>query len=294
MIFSRYSLFLLVTLGLLSGCVQQPQLIDRGDYFAQVVPNNPGQDNRVKFLVMHYTAVDDKESLKTLTSGNVSSHYLIPTKPNYVDGKPVVFALVSEDKRAWHAGLSQWGNSAGLNDGSIGIEIVNYGYNEQGTLREWLPYTAEQLSTITMMMKDIIQRYGIEPQNVVGHSDIAPQRKVDPGPLFPWAELAKQGIGAWPDDETVTFYLAGRAASEPVDIANFQTLLAKYGYQTPTTGILDPETQKVVSAFQMHFRPNDIKGIPDAQSEAILMALIDKYRTKWIQPSTEPIKHSDN
>ncbi|MCT6518305.1 MULTISPECIES: peptidoglycan recognition protein family protein [Enterobacterales] len=282
--FNRYSLGLLITLGLLSGCSQQPQLIDRGSYIAQVVPNNPGQDNRVKFLVMHYTAMDDEGSLKTLTSGNVSSHYLIPSKPELVDNKPVVYYLVSEDKRAWHAGLSQWGNSAGLNDGSIGIEIVNYGYEDQGKLRKWFPYTSEQISTIAVMMKDIIQRYGIEPQNVVGHSDIAPQRKVDPGPLFPWAELAKQGIGAWPDDDTVTFYLAGRESAEPVDIANFQTLLAKYGYQTPTSGVLDPETQKVVSAFQMHFRASDIKGIPDAQSEAILMALIDKYRTKWIQP----------
>ncbi|SUC01541.1 N-acetylmuramoyl-L-alanine amidase [Proteus vulgaris] len=281
---SRYYIGLLIAISLLTSCAKHPVLIDRGSYIAQVVPDNPGQDNRVKFLVMHYTAIDDEGSLKTLTSGNVSSHYLIPTKPKLVDNKPVVYYLVNEDKRAWHAGLSQWGNSAGLNDGSIGIEIVNYGYEDQGELREWFPYTSEQISTIAVMMKDIIQRYGIEPQNVVGHSDIAPQRKVDPGPLFPWGELAKQGIGAWPDEGTVAFYLAGRETSEPVDIANFQTLLAKYGYQTSTSGVLDPETQKVVSAFQMHFRASDIKGIPDAQSEAILMALIDKYRTKWIQP----------
>ncbi|MCX2589313.1 MULTISPECIES: peptidoglycan recognition protein family protein [Proteus] len=284
MIFSRYNISLLLGVFLLLGCSTQPKLIDRGNYVAEIIANNPGQDNRVKYLIMHYTAANDAVSLKTLTGGTVSSHYLIPTKPKFINNKPIVLSLVNENKRAWHAGLSQWGNSAGLNDGSIGIEITNLGYKDEGILRYWFSYTPEQVLTITLMMKDIIQRYSIEPQNVLGHSDIAPQRKVDPGPLFPWAELAKQGIGAWPDEETVAFYLAGREISEPVDIANFQTLLAKYGYQTPTSGVLDPETQKVVSAFQMHFRASDIKGIPDAQSEAILMALIDKYRTKWIQP----------
>lgn len=282
MLFSRCSISLLIGIGLLSGCVAQPKFIDRGNYIAQVVPHNPGQDNRVKFLVMHYTAEDDQKSLKTLTQGNVSSHYLIPTIPKMINDKPVVYSLVSEDKRAWHAGLSQWGNSAGLNDGSIGIEIVNFGYKDKGEIREWFPYTPEQITTIALMMKDIIQRYGIEPQNVVGHSDIAPQRKSDPGPLFPWAELASQGIGAWPDKELVDFYLEGRALSAPVDIANFQNLLVKYGYKTPLTGQLDKETQRVVQAFQMHFRASNISGIPDAHSEAILMALIDKYRTKWI------------
>ncbi|OAT37283.1 N-acetylmuramoyl-L-alanine amidase [Proteus myxofaciens] len=284
MFLNRYTISLLMSVSLLTGCVTQPTLIDRESYIAQIVPNNPGQDNRVKFLVMHYTAQDDKESLKTLTAGHVSSHYLVPTQPEVIQGKPVVLSLVSENKRAWHAGLSQWGESASLNNGSIGIEIVNFGYQDKGELREWFPYTPEQIKAITVLMKDIIQRYGIEPQNIVGHSDIAPQRKVDPGPQFPWAELAKQGIGAWPDNETVEFYLEGRPLSQPVDVAHFQSLLAKYGYQTPTTGVLDKETQKVVSAFQMHFRSSDISGIPDAQSEAILMALIDKYRTKWIKP----------
>lgn len=282
--FNRYGLGMLFAIGLLSGCSKQPTMIDRNGYFAEVIPNNPGEDNRVKFLVMHYTAVDDEESLKILTEGNVSSHYLIPTQPEMKKGKPVVFSLVSEDKRAWHAGVSQWGSVSSLNSASIGIEIVNLGYEDKNDVREWFPYTPAQINAITLMMKDIIKRYDIEPQNVVGHSDIAPQRKVDPGPLFPWAQLAAQGIGAWPDEEKVAFYLAGREAKAPVDVAHFQRLLANYGYQTPMTGVLDEETQKVVAAFQMHFRASDIAGVPDAQSEAILMALIDKYRTKWVHP----------
>ncbi|WP_193015162.1 N-acetylmuramoyl-L-alanine amidase [Proteus sp. FME41] len=275
---SGYYIGLLIAISLLSSCAQQSVFIDRGNYIAKVIPNKQVSNDCVKYLVMHYTALDDERSLKVLTGGRVSSHYLIPTHPSTIDNKPVVISLVDERQIAWHAGISQWGEATSLNNCSIGIEIVNLGYRDNGKFRYWYSYTADQIVTISMVMKDIIDRYDIEPQNVLGHSDIAPLRKVDPGPLFPWERLASQGIGAWPDKQLVQAYLADRDPSEPVDVANFQTLLQQYGYQTPTNGVLDDKAQKVVKAFQMHFRSTKANGIPDAQSEAILKALIDKYR----------------
>lgn len=276
---NRYYIGLLASISLLTSCAQPSKYIDRGNYIAKIVPNKQESSDCVKYLVMHYTALDDDKSFKVLTAGKVSSHYLIPTHPMKIDEKPVIYSLVDEQQIAWHAGVSQWGDATSLNRCSIGIEIVNLGYRDNGKFRYWYPYTADQIVTISAVMKDIIQRHNIEPQNVLGHSDIAPQRKVDPGPLFPWERLAKQGIGAWPDEQSVNFYLAERDPSEPVDIANFQKLLSEYGYQTPNSGVLDNKTQKVVKAFQMHFRVTNANGIPDAQSEAILKALIQKYKT---------------
>lgn len=276
---SRYYIGLLIAISLLTSCAKQPVFIDRGEYIVKVIPNQQEANDCVKYLVMHYTALDDERSLKVLTGGRVSSHYLIPTHPSSIDGKPVITSLVDERQIAWHAGISQWGDATSLNNCSIGIEIVNLGYRDNGKFRYWYSYTADQIVTISAVMKDIIERYDIEPQNVLGHSDIAPLRKVDPGPLFPWERFASQGIGAWPDKQLVKTYLAGRDPSEPVDVANFQKLLQHYGYQTPTNGVLDNNAQKVVKAFQMHFRSSKADGIPDAQSEAILKALIEKYRT---------------
>lgn len=277
--FSRCYIGLFIAICILTGCAKQSEFIDRGDYIAKIIPNKQDANECVKYLVMHYTALDDERSLKVLTDGRVSSHYLIPTHPSSINGKPVVISLVDEKQIAWHAGVSQWGEATSLNNCSIGIEIVNLGYRDKGKFRYWYSYTADQIVTISVVMKDIITRYGIKPQNVLGHSDIAPLRKVDPGPLFPWERLASQGIGAWPDKQLVQLYLAGRDPFEPVDIASFQKLLQQYGYQTPTNGVLDEKALKVVKAFQMHFRATRADGIPDAQSEAILKALIEKYRT---------------
>lgn len=276
---SRYYIGLLIAISLLTSCAKQSEFVDRGEYIVKVIPNKQEANDCVKYLVMHYTALDDERSLRVLTGGRVSSHYFIPTHPSSIDGKPVITSLVDERQIAWHAGISQWGDATSLNNCSIGIEIANLGYRDNGKFRYWYSYTADQIVTMSVVMKDIIERHNIEPQNVLGHSDIAPQRKVDPGPLFPWERLANQGIGAWPDKELVQTYLAGQDPSEPVDVANFQKLLQQYGYQTPTNGVLDNNAQKVVKAFQMHFRATKANGIPDAQSEAILRALIEKYRT---------------
>lgn len=266
---------------MLSGCATHPTDIEaRKDYFANHAFKATSQNERVRFLVMHYTALDDYHSLKTLTKNLVSAHYLVPKEPQLIQDKPVVFELVDENKRAWHAGVSSWNGRTNLNDTSIGIEIVNPGYTDSLLgRRTWYPFNENQIVAVAAIAKDIIQRYQISPDNVLGHSDIAPLRKQDPGKLFPWERLATMGIGAWPDKSTVSKYLADRSPDSPAEVNTIQTLLKQYGYdQIPQNGILDEETRKTLSAFQMHFRPADISGNADAETEAIARALLEKYR----------------
>ena len=265
----------------LSGCAtRQAETEERDGYFANHAFKASAQNERVRFLVMHYTALDDKESLKTLTQQQVSAHYLIPKDPELRQDKPVVLQLVDENKRAWHAGVSSWNGRTNLNDSSIGIEIVNPGYTDNMLgHRTWYPFGEKQIAAIAALAKDIMHRYQIAPDNLIGHSDIAPLRKQDPGKLFPWARLAAMGIGAWPDSPTVSRYLASRSPSAPAEVGVVQALLKQYGYdQIPQNGVLDQATQKTISAFQMHFRPDDISGNADAETEAIARALVEKYR----------------
>lgn len=268
---------------LLAGCSSSHRdkpnkLIDRGEYKVDTNIPSVAQNTRVRFLVLHYTATDDAESLRLLTQGDVSAHYLVKTHPDNLDGKPIVLQLVPESERAWHAGVSYWHGRNSLNDTSIGIEIVNKGFTEKMLGRQWYPYNESQIQLIERLTKDIVERYNIDPTDVVAHSDIAPQRKSDPGPLFPWKRLAEQGIGAWPDDATVTKYIDGRNKNDLASVAIIQQALARYGYQIPQSGELDDETKHVIAAFQMHFRPQDFSGVPDVETEAIALALVEKYR----------------
>lgn len=264
---------------ILAGCCGKPGQIDRGAYLADSAVSSNSQDERIRFLVMHYTAADDQESLRLLTQGQVSAHYLVHSSPEINRGKPVARQLVAEEKRAWHAGESHWQGRNNINDTSVGIEIVNLGFREEAGGKTWYPFNEEQIELVALLARDIIHRYGISPANVVAHSDIAPLRKNDPGPCFPWRQLALRGIGAWPDRESVERYLAGRAHDEPAPVAKIQQALARYGYSIPENGLADDKTRRVISAFQMHFRPEDISGTPDAQTEAIAMALVEKYRS---------------
>ncbi|EPT1820539.1 TPA: N-acetylmuramoyl-L-alanine amidase [Yersinia enterocolitica] len=268
---------------LLAGCSSSHrdnphQLIDRGEYKVDTSTPSIAQNERVRFLVLHYTATDDAESLRLLTQGDVSAHYLVKTYPESLNGKPVVLQLVPESQRAWHAGVSYWQGRNNLNDTSIGIEIVNRGFTERMLRREWYAYNELQIELIERLTKDIVERYNIDPANVVAHSDIAPLRKSDPGPLFPWKRLAEQGIGAWPDDATVNKYINGRNMSGMASVTIIQQALARYGYQIPQSGELDNETKQVIKAFQMHFRAQNFSGIPDVETEAIALALVEKYR----------------
>ncbi|AJJ57383.1 N-acetylmuramoyl-L-alanine amidase [Yersinia pseudotuberculosis] len=269
---------------LLAGCSSSDhrnsnELIDRGTYQIDTHYPSVAKNERVRFLVLHYTAVDDAESLRLLTQGEVSAHYLIPTHPKKAGGKAIALQLVPEAQRAWHAGVSSWQGRNNLNDTSIGIEIVNLGFTEKMLGRTWYPYNESQIELIEQLTKDIVQRYNISPSDVVAHSDIAPLRKSDPGPLFPWKRLAEKGVGAWPDDATVAKYIGGRDKKGAASVAVIQQALAAYGYKIPQNGQLDTETRQVIKAFQMHFRPQDFSGVPDVETEAIALALVEKYRT---------------
>ena len=222
------------------------------------------QESRVQFLVLHYTWEDFPSSLKTLTEENVSSHYLVRDDP------PVVYRLVDESRRAWHAGVSSWQGNTNLNSSSIGIEIVNFG-DRNGA---WQAYPKAQMDVVIALVKDIVKRHNIRPDRIVGHSDIAPQRKSDPGPLFPWKRLADEGLIKWPDAAEVARRQAAFAKELP-DVEWFQKMLAKQGYAVPLNAELDEQTVRVIKVFQMRNRPANIDGMPDAETAAILDVLVN-------------------
>lgn len=254
------ALILALLAALLAGCAAGPR-IDR-TYAAQ------GQSSRVKFIVLHYTVSDTAQSLKTLTQQEVSSHYLL------TDGaEPQVYGLVDEARQANHAGLSSWKNYTYLNASSIGIEIVNPGYSDTPQGRLWHPYPQAQIDVLIALLRQIVARHAIQPGNILGHSDIAPQRKIDPGPLFPWQQLAAAGLIPWPDAALVASRRAVFERQLP-DPAWFQQRLALHGFALAQTGLLDAATRKVLSAFQMKYRPSSHDGVPDAQTAALLDVLV--------------------
>ncbi|WP_437180273.1 N-acetylmuramoyl-L-alanine amidase [Pantoea phytobeneficialis] len=265
---------LLLAMLILSGC--QSAIEARHGYWVDTSHPAQGARPRIKVVVIHYTAEDLPSSLATLTDREVSAHYLIPAQPEQRRGKGVIWQLVPESQLAWHAGPSFWRGATRINDTSIGIELVNSGYQRTLVGLRWQPFSTAQIAALEALVKDITKRYGISPENVVGHSDIAPQRKQDPGPLFPWQQLAQQGIGAWPDTATVQRYLGDQAADALVDQQALLDVLQRYGYDV-TSATTPAMQRKVIAAFQMHFRPRDYRGLADAETLAIARALLAKY-----------------
>ncbi|MDC8757945.1 N-acetylmuramoyl-L-alanine amidase [Janthinobacterium fluminis] len=225
------------------------------------------QSSRVKFVVLHYTVSDTPRSIKILTEQVVSSHYLLTdTAP------PRIYALVDESRQANHAGVSNWKNYTLLNSSSVGIEIVNPGYTDTPEGRLWHPFPQAQIDELIALLKQIVARHNIPPENILGHNEIAPQRKQDPGPMFPWRQLAAAGLVAWPDGERVAAQRALYERQLP-DTAWFQQRLAQHGYALAQTGTLDGATRDALVAFQMKFRQSLFAGIPDAETAAILDVL---------------------
>jgi N-acetylmuramoyl-L-alanine amidase len=243
-------------LALLAGCATPP-------------PSGPVLDHTytAKGLVLHYTVGDKASSLATLTQQEVSAHYLVTDDP-----VPIIYNLVDEKNAAWHAGNSSWKNFTQLNNSSIGIEIVNPGYKDTPNGRVYAPFPQSQIDALIPLVKDIVARHHIAPENVLGHSDIAPQRKQDPGPMFPWKQLAAAGLVTWPDANRVATLNPYFQAQLP-DIAWFQKKLAGWGYGLVQSGQLDEQTRTVLSAFQMKYRPANIDGNPDAETASLLETL---------------------
>jgi len=230
---------------------------------------------------LHYTALDNEKSIRVLTQQSVSSHYLVSDLDDHE-----IYQLVDENKRAYHAGISSWKNSNNLNDSSIGIEIVNTGYIVDSLgKRQFQAFPEHQIEKIAVLVKDISKRYMIPPTNILAHSDIAPTRKQDPGPLFPWKTLyEKHQIGMWYDeDKKQEFYPSALEDTTTLyEDASFirkvQSTFKTFGYDIQITGMWDKQTKSVIEAFQYHFRPENYDGILDAETWSILQALAQKYK----------------
>lgn len=197
-------------------------------------PNfGPRRDgDAIRFIILHYTDVPDAaEALRLMCdpAHKASAHYLIDT-----DGS--VTQLVDEKMRAWHAGLSFWREERDINSRSIGIEIQNPGHS-----CGYEAFPAKQIAAVETLCRNIMRRYGLAADGVLGHSDIAPDRKIDPGEYFPWKKFAKDGMGLWPDIH------AEDAA--PVDDKTLRSWLTDIGYD-PSVGF-----EAVLGAFQRHYVP---------------------------------------
>ncbi len=272
---------LVALLTVIAGCASSG-LSQRDGYVADRRQQSSAFNERVRYVVLHYTDSEAPRALQTLMGPRVSAHYVVARKPEQRGGEPVVWQLVDEHKRAWHAGVSAWEDRTQLNDSSIGIEIVNRGPGDDTVTPHWAPYSEAQIKAVIALVGDIVRRYRLPPTAIVGHADIAPERKIDPGPAFPWQRLHAAGIGAWPDAASVARYQQ-RFERCPPTLAQLQRALGAYGYALPASGAQDMRTQAVLRAFQMHFRPSDYRGEPDAESAAIVWALLAKYRPEALK-----------
>jgi len=223
---------------------------------------------KVDTLVLHYTDMLSAEAaLRRLCDSlaEVSAHYLIAE-----DG--AVFRLVPEQRRAWHAGRSRWRGVEGLNATSIGIELANPGHSNG-----YRPFPAAQMEALITLARDVLGRHPIPSRNVVGHSDIAPERKLDPGELFDWRQLAEAGIGLWPSGDASHSVNAnpplGMGDHGP-RVTRLRRRLARYGYGLGDDDRFGPHTQAVVSAFQRHFRPERLDGSWDGECDHRLSRLL--------------------
>jgi N-acetylmuramoyl-L-alanine amidase len=217
-------------------------------------------------LIMHYTGMPSCEAaVARLTSAEarVSSHYTI-------DEDGTIYAHVPERLRAWHAGVSHWRGASDVNTRSVGIEIVNPGH-EFG----YRAFPDAQIDAVIALSREIVARHRIPPRNVIGHSDVAPDRKEDPGELFSWKRLASSGVGLWVEAaDSGEASLSLGATGERV--AEMQRRLARYGYGVEPNGLFDRYTRLVVVAFQRHFRPARFDGVADGETLAILRALMEQ------------------
>ena len=246
---------------------------------AEVMPSpNHGErigGRRPDMIVLHYTGTQDAaEALALLTASGseVSAHYFV-----HEDGR--IIQLVQESRRAWHAGRSYWAGEADINSCSIGIEIVNPGHDH-----DYRDFPKRQIAAVTALCRSIQTRHTIPPVRVLGHSDVAPARKQDPGEKFPWRTLYDSGVGNWVKPAPI---MESGQVLKPGDrgiaIIAMQKSLAEYGYGVEANGEYDSVTREVVNAFQRHFRPERVDGIADPSTSSTLHDLLaHRGRTRTI------------
>lgn len=220
-------------------------------------------------VLLHYTGMPSGEAaLARLCDpdAKVSAHYMIEE-----DGR--LFRLVPEQRRAWHAGVSCWAGLRDINGCSIGIELVNPGH-EHG----YRPFPEAQMRTLLTLLADLFRRWPLERARVLGHSDVAPERKEDPGELFDWARLAAAGFGLWP---AADFAISPHAPELAPGMAgpavlDLQTALAAIGYEIEGTGLFEERTECVLRAFQRHFRSRLVDGRADAETSSLAFHLAQR------------------
>lgn len=211
---------------------------------------------KIDLLLLHYTATPTNDyalQLLTTPEGGVSSHYL-------VDGRGRIIQMVAEKHRAWHAGEAEWAGETDINSCSIGIEIQNQGY----ALQRVPSYGEAQMVAVTELCADIVKRHKIKPHRVLGHSDVAPHRKQDPGAHFDWARLAKKGVGFWLGSDDVVDNKCPDL--EEALLIELQRKFVAIGYGIEITGELDQRTVQVITAFQRHYRTSKVDGMLDLQT----------------------------
>ena len=215
-------------------------------------------------IVLHYTGMPTGEgALERLRdpAAKVSAHYVVEE-----DGR--IFRLVPEERRAWHAGVSFWKGVRDINTASVGIEIVNPGH-EFG----YRPFPDAQIASVIALVADIRTRWTVENDRIVGHSDVAPERKDDPGELFPWKRLADAGHGLWVEPRAAPGAPLSEG-EESTGVFALQAGLTRLGYDCAPSGKFDAHTKAVVTAFQRHWRQEKVDGIADGETRARLIGLL--------------------
>ncbi|MCR9194347.1 MAG: N-acetylmuramoyl-L-alanine amidase [Hyphomonas sp.] len=253
-------------------------------------PNFNDRKHPIDMLVLHYTGMETGQAaldrMRDAEAG-VSAHYML-----WEDGR--VVQLVGEDKRAWHAGVSRWQGDEDLNSRSIGIEIVNGGHDWPLAGNVLPPYPDAQIDALIELCAGILERWHIPGSRIVGHSDIAPMRKQDPGEHFPWDRLAGAGIGLWPHSDTAVtanrtenarlekeLDLIGRGLSRGdtgQSVGRMQAMLADIGYDLPQSEKYDEQTAACVQAFQLRWAQDRVSGEADLATLQRISIVEDLYR----------------
>ncbi|HEV2900197.1 MAG TPA: N-acetylmuramoyl-L-alanine amidase [Pseudaminobacter sp.] len=221
--------------------------------------------SRPDMIVLHYTGMETGQAAEARLcdpASEVSSHYLV-----HENGR--VVQMVRESDRAWHAGKSSWRGVTDINSRSIGIEIVNpgheFGYRE---------FPEVQILAVMKLCRGICDRHGVRPEMIVGHSDVAPGRKIDPGEKFPWRLLARHGLGHFVEPARLRGGPVLRLGDSGGPVEELQSMLALYGYGVEITGLFDRQTEIALAAFQRHFRPRQVDGIADRATVETLRRLL--------------------
>lgn len=228
-------------------------------------PNHDARTRPLSHIILHYTDMADPQAALTRlcdAQAKVSAHYFIHRTGEIVQ-------LVADDRRAWHAGVSYWRGETDMNSASLGIELDHDGHDVNGKMAAFPP---AQMQALIALLKEVTARHVIDRQNILGHSDVAPGRKVDPGAAFDWAALHKAGFGLWLEGVKTKDVAPLAEGSADKAVAPLQKALAAFGYQIQADGHYGPQTVAVIAAFQRHFRPTNVDGIADAETQTLVYA----------------------